>query len=236
MNNPNTLINKFPENYLHLPKIRNLQKALHFCIGTTYLALKRWTITQKLKYLKNIFRLTKELKSLTFLIFFQSDILTYSLSHTKSPHILWKTDFLKRNNVLSLFERVNFLAKENIYYTFLKRLPIFYNCQKNIFTIKNIFTLAEKNYIFSLHKKVEAIHFKSVWILIWLGFWGIHLQVGGDQITPCLKLVRNILQTSDLPSKFTHICSCRKFSTKAFLFLLILALFRKKKPIFFWPK
>ena len=48
-----------------------------------------------------------------------------------------------------------------------------------------------------------------------MGFLGVPVEVagwgGGGKITPCLKLVRIILKTSNLAPKYTPICSFRKY-------------------------
>ena len=41
--------------------------------------------------------------------------------------------------------------------------------------------------------------------MIWVGFLGVRFEEG-DKITPCLKLVRTMLKTSNLSRKYTHIC------------------------------
>ena len=41
-------------------------------------------------------------------------------------------------------------------------------------------------------------------------FLGVHIKVGVGGLHPCIKLVRVILQTSDLAHKYTHICSFNK--------------------------
>ena len=50
--------------------------------------------------------------------------------------------------------------------------------------------------------------------LIWVGFLGVRFEVGwgGGKITPCLKLVRIMLETSDLTRKYTPIFSFRKYT------------------------
>ena len=50
--------------------------------------------------------------------------------------------------------------------------------------------------------------------LIWLGFLGIRFEVGSGHIPSrlCLKLVRIMLETSNLARKYTRICSFRKFT------------------------
>ena len=54
--------------------------------------------------------------------------------------------------------------------------------------------------------------------LIWVGFLGVRFEVvggGGGKITappPCLKPVRIMLETLNLPRKYTFICSFRKYS------------------------
>ena len=51
--------------------------------------------------------------------------------------------------------------------------------------------------------------------LIWVGFLGVRFEVGrggkGGKITPCLKLVRIMQETSSLARKYTHIFSFRKY-------------------------
>ena len=48
--------------------------------------------------------------------------------------------------------------------------------------------------------------------LIWVSFLGVHFELGGGSIiTPCLKLVRIMLETSNLALKYTSICSFRKY-------------------------
>ena len=47
-------------------------------------------------------------------------------------------------------------------------------------------------------------------ILIWVGFLGVRFEVGG-KITPCLKLVRVMLETWNLARKYTLTCSFRKY-------------------------
>ena len=49
-------------------------------------------------------------------------------------------------------------------------------------------------------------------ILIWMGLLGVRFEVGGCKITPCLKLVRIMLETWNLGRKCTHICSFRKYT------------------------
>ena len=49
--------------------------------------------------------------------------------------------------------------------------------------------------------------------LIWVGFLGVRFEVrGGVKLTPCLKLVRIMLETSNLARKYTHLCSFRKYT------------------------
>ena len=55
--------------------------------------------------------------------------------------------------------------------------------------------------------------------LIWVDFLGVRFEVGGGgKITlspllpPCLKLVRIMLETSNLARKYTPICSFRKYT------------------------
>ena len=46
-----------------------------------------------------------------------------------------------------------------------------------------------------------------------LGFLGVRFEVrgGGAKISPCVKLVRIMLETSNLALKYTHECSFRKY-------------------------
>ena len=47
------------------------------------------------------------------------------------------------------------------------------------------------------------------------GLLGVHFEVGGrggGKITPCLKLVRIMLETSNLACKYTPIYSFRKYT------------------------
>ena len=49
--------------------------------------------------------------------------------------------------------------------------------------------------------------------LIWVGFLRVPFEVGkGGGITPCLKLVRIMLETSNLACKSSHISSFRKYT------------------------
>ena len=53
-----------------------------------------------------------------------------------------------------------------------------------------------------------SICYKQHLFLIWVGFLGIRFVEG--VITPCLKLVRIMLETSNLAC--THICSLTKYT------------------------
>ena len=49
--------------------------------------------------------------------------------------------------------------------------------------------------------------------IIWVGFLGLHLGGReGGKITPCLKLVRIMLEASKLARKYIPICSFRKYT------------------------
>ena len=48
--------------------------------------------------------------------------------------------------------------------------------------------------------------------LIWVGFLGVRFEVEAGKITPCLKLVRIMLETSNLARKFTPKFSFRKYT------------------------
>ena len=45
-----------------------------------------------------------------------------------------------------------------------------------------------------------------------MGFLGVRFELGGGKVTPCLKLVRIMLETSNLARKYTPICSFRKYT------------------------
>ena len=47
---------------------------------------------------------------------------------------------------------------------------------------------------------------------IWVGVLGVRFEVGGKITSPCLKLVKIMLETSNLASKYTSICSFRKYT------------------------
>ena len=48
--------------------------------------------------------------------------------------------------------------------------------------------------------------------LTWVGFLGVRFVGGGGKITPRLKLVKIMLETSNLAHKYTPICSFRKYT------------------------
>ena len=57
--------------------------------------------------------------------------------------------------------------------------------------------------------------FNSYLTLTWVGFLGVRFQVGGEgegKITPCLNLIRIMLETSSLARKYVPICSSRKYT------------------------
>ena len=56
--------------------------------------------------------------------------------------------------------------------------------------------------------------FQHVLTLIWVGFLGVRFEVkgGGVKITPYLKSVRFMLETSNLARKYTLIFTSRKYS------------------------
>ena len=68
---------------------------------------------------------------------------------------------------------------------------------------------------------------------IWVGFLGVRFEVGG-KITPCLKLVRIILEISNLARKYKTICSFRKYTFQYLAppILLIPAFFCRKLAFF----
>ena len=45
-----------------------------------------------------------------------------------------------------------------------------------------------------------------------MGFLGVRFELGGGKVTPCLKLVRIMLETSNVALKYTPICSFRKYT------------------------
>ena len=52
--------------------------------------------------------------------------------------------------------------------------------------------------------------------LIWVGFIGVHFEVGeGGVKLLCLKLVRIMLEASNLARKYTPICNFRKIPFSA---------------------
>ena len=55
--------------------------------------------------------------------------------------------------------------------------------------------------------------FSRTLTLIWVDFLGVRFEVGGGgvKITPCLKPVRIMLETSNLARKYTPIRSFRKY-------------------------
>ena len=105
-----------------------------------------------------------------------------------------------------IFANINFRewARDNKF--FLNQERRTYSGQIYFFHISNI-----------LHLKFNTFYFSSSWsilTLIWLGFLGVCVEVGrgGGKITPCLKLVRIMLEPSNLARKYTHICSFRKYT------------------------
>ena len=51
--------------------------------------------------------------------------------------------------------------------------------------------------------------------LTWVGLLGLRFEVvmgGVVKLPPCLKLVRNMLETSNLARKYTPVCSFRKYT------------------------
>ena len=61
----------------------------------------------------------------------------------------------------------------------------------------------------------KAILAQRFLTLIRMGFLGVLLEVGrggGGKITPCQKLVRIMLETSNLARKYTAIFSFRKYT------------------------
>ena len=67
--------------------------------------------------------------------------------------------------------------------------------------------LPSKRYSFTLHKKWSV-----PLTLIYLGFLEVCFEVGGRKITPCLILVRIMLETKTLARKYTCTCSFRKYT------------------------
>ena len=48
--------------------------------------------------------------------------------------------------------------------------------------------------------------------LIWVGYLGVRFEVGGGGELPRLKLVKIMLETSNLARKYKLICSFRKYT------------------------
>ena len=74
--------------------------------------------------------------------------------------------------------------------------------------------------------------------LIWVGFLRVRFEVrrGGGKITPCLKLIRVMLESWNLVRKYTYtyvVSENMPFGTKAFLILLMLTFFLQKISVFF---
>ena len=68
--------------------------------------------------------------------------------------------------------------------------------------LKNIFVLIES---FS-HSGLVCNDISGITItLIWVGFLGVRFEVGGVKLPLCLKLVRILLETSNLARKYTPI-------------------------------
>ena len=70
-----------------------------------------------------------------------------------------------------------------------------------------------------------------------MAFLGVRFEVraGGSKTTPCLKLVRIMLESSNLAGKYTHtylVSENIPFSIKALLILLMSAFFCKKISVF----
>ena len=85
----------------------------------------------------------------------------------------------------------------------------------------------------SFHYFCQKVRNKCILLtLIWVSFLGVRFEVfmcvGG--IHPRLKLVRSMLDTSNLARKYRHTCTFKNipFSTKAFLILMMSAYFKKK--------
>ena len=76
--------------------------------------------------------------------------------------------------------------------------------------------------------------------LIWVGFLRVRFEVGGrggggGKITPCLKLIRVMLESWNLVRKYTYtyvVSENMPFGTKAFLILLMLTFFLQKISVF----
>ena len=64
-------------------------------------------------------------------------------------------------------------------------------------------------------RSIRLFGFSNVTLtLIWVGFLGASFKVkggGGGGKLPRLKLVRIMLENSNLAHKYTHICSLRKY-------------------------
>ena len=55
--------------------------------------------------------------------------------------------------------------------------------------------------------------------LVWVGFLGVRFDWRDGRTTPCLKLVRIMLASSNLARKYTHIFSFRKYTFQCLGFL-----------------
>ena len=86
-------------------------------------------------------------------------------------------------------------------------------------------------YLYLVFQNNQALTEPYFYCFIWVGFWGFILRWGGGKLTPCLKFIRIMKETSDLARKYTHICSFIKYivSTKTILILLMSAYFFCKK-------
>ena len=74
-----------------------------------------------------------------------------------------------------------------------------------------VFTLSLTLYIFNSSVYISL----SSLTLIWMGFLGVHFEVGVSKFTPCLKLVRIMLETWNLVREYTQ-----KFSLRKYIFLV----------------
>ena len=74
---------------------------------------------------------------------------------------------------------------------------------------------------------------KNILTLIWVDFLEVCFEVRG-KITPCVKLVRIMLETSNLVRTFKHICSFRKYTCQyqGFLNFADVSIFLQKVTVF----
>ena len=94
------------------------------------------------------------------------------------------------------------------YYMIICSLNAIYFCYMTLNSTKNPIRV--------LQKKIKKIDLPVSFLTpIWVGFLGVCFEVqdgGGGVKLPYLTLVRIMLETSNLASKYTPICSFRKYT------------------------